>query len=298
MKISLRYSLAPGRPCVDAPTLEAVLRSVEDKYLKEPKSLEPKISMTKLMSEICESLVMELPPTINSMSKSSVVDARRLQSGAKVTQPKSIVPSPPLYGINCGPHLDESHASDETVINKENQENCAEERNGQDVVDIAKGHENVVITLVNDVNDEPPPSFYYIPQNTVFQNAYMNLSLARTGDNNCCDSCSGDCLSSSIPCACSYETGGEYAYTGDGLVKEELLNESISMNRNPGEHCQFFCKECPLARSKRENIIEPCQGHLVRKFIKECWRKCGCNKQCGNRVVQRGITRKLQVVPQ
>ncbi|KAL8547895.1 hypothetical protein ACS0TY_007271 [Phlomoides rotata] len=297
VKISLSYNLAPGRPLVHAPTLEAVLKSVEDKYLKAAKSLEPKISMTSLMSEICErflkpgarsssqSLIMELPPTTNSMSKSSAVNR---------------------------PQLDKSHASDETVINRENRENFAEEMNDlsletvqqpppkitrslQDVVDIAKGHENVIITLVNEVNDEPPPSFYYIPQNSVFQNAYMNVSLARTGDDNCCGSCSGDCLSSSIPCACSYETGGEYAYTADGLVKEELLNESISMNRNPEKHCQFFCKECPLERSKCEDIIEPCQGHLVRRFIKECWRKCGCNKQCGNRVVQRGITRKLQV---
>ncbi|RYQ90983.1 hypothetical protein Ahy_B09g096880 isoform D [Arachis hypogaea] len=40
---------------------------------------------------------------------------------------------------------------------------------------------------------------------------------------------------------------------------------------------------------------EECKGHLVRKFIKECWRKCGCDMQCGNRVVQRGLRCKLQV---
>ncbi|KAG8043756.1 hypothetical protein GUJ93_ZPchr0458g22336 [Zizania palustris] len=40
---------------------------------------------------------------------------------------------------------------------------------------------------------------------------------------------------------------------------------------------------------------KPCRGHLARKFIKECWSKCGCNMQCGNRVVQRGITCNLQV---
>lgn len=314
--MSLCYNLDPGRPRNHAPTLAAVLKSVEDDYLKAPKSLEPKISMASLMSEICERFVMELPPTptINSVINFSVVDAkdaRRLQSVTKVTQPKSTLPSPPCNGINGMPQLGESHASDKTVINREIQENCAEYKNGlslktvqqptrslQDVIDIAKGHENVVITLVNEVNDEPAPSFCYIPQSLVFQNAYMNVSLARNADDHCCNSCSGDCLLSSIPCACSYETGGEYAYTTDGLVKEELLNESISMNRNPEKHCQFFCKECPLERLKCESISEPCQGHLVRKFIKECWRKCGCNKQCGNRVVQRGITRKLQVVPQ
>ncbi|KEH42259.1 SUVR2 histone-lysine N-methyltransferase [Medicago truncatula] len=45
----------------------------------------------------------------------------------------------------------------------------------------------------------------------------------------------------------------------------------------------------------RPNLNHACKGHLVRKFIKECWRKCGCDMQCGNRVVQRGLSRKLQV---
>ncbi|XP_073149178.1 probable inactive histone-lysine N-methyltransferase SUVR2 isoform X2 [Henckelia pumila] len=163
------------------------------------------------------------------------------------------------------------------------------------VLDIAKGLEKVIITIMNEVNDERPPSFFYIPQNAVFQNAYLNFSLARMGDNNCCGTCSGDCLLLSTPCACAHETGGEFAYTTEGLVKDDFLNECISMNRDPKKHCQFFCKECVLERSKNEDVVEPCKGHLVRKFIKECWWKCGCNILCGNRVVQRGISRKLQV---
>ncbi|CAB4299045.1 unnamed protein product [Prunus armeniaca] len=39
----------------------------------------------------------------------------------------------------------------------------------------------------------------------------------------------------------------------------------------------------------------PCKGHLLQKFIKECWSKCWCNKKCGNRIVQQSITVKLQV---
>ncbi|KAL7225074.1 hypothetical protein ACSBR1_020387 [Camellia fascicularis] len=163
-----------------------------------------------------------------------------------------------------------------------------------DANDIAKGQERVVISLVNEVNNECPPSFHYIPKNAVFQNAYVNFSLARIGEN-CCSICLGDCLSSSTPCACANETGGDFAYTLEGLVKDEFLEECISMNRDPQKHCHFYCKECPLERSKNDDIIEPCKGHLVRKFIKECWWKCGCSKQCGNRVVQRGISCNLQV---
>ncbi|KAI3449818.1 hypothetical protein Pfo_006483 [Paulownia fortunei] len=271
---------------------------------------------------------MDVTPTIDPVSKSSAADALGAtglcfsssngsvdsQSGDKVPQPKKPVLPPPCNGINDGPQLNKMDAGDEIVTNRENQENCAEEMNGLSlegvqhpqvtpeilrslhaVIDIAKGQEKVVITLVNEVNDECPPSFYYIPQNAAFQNAYVNFSLARIGDNNCCATCFGDCLSLSVPCACAHETGGEFAYTTDGLVREELLKECISMNRDPKKHCQFFCKECPLERSKCEDTIEPCKGHLVRKFIKECWWKCGCDKQCGNRVVQRGISRNLQV---
>lgn len=163
-----------------------------------------------------------------------------------------------------------------------------------DVVDIANGQERVVISFVNEVNDEDPPSFHYIPRNVVFQNAYVNFSLARIGEN-CCSTCSGNCLSSPIPCACAHESGGEYAYTSEGLVKEDILKESVSMNRDPENHCQFYCNDCPLERVQSDGVVEPCQGHLVRRFIKECWWKCGCDNQCGNRVVQRGINRKLQV---
>ncbi|KAL0419721.1 UNVERIFIED_CONTAM: putative inactive histone-lysine N-methyltransferase SUVR2 [Sesamum radiatum] len=341
VKISLSYNLGPGRPDFRMPSLEAVLKSVEDKCLRSPKTLDLNVSVMTLMTEMCQCFLklgtgsnsqstetMDVTPTIASVSKSSAADALGAsglhfsslnglvdsQSGAEVPQPKTPVIPPPSDGVNDGPHLNKIDVGNEILTNRENKENCAEEGNGlslevvhqpqvapeiirslHDVVDIAKGQEKVVITLVNDVNDECPPSFNYIPKNAAFQNAYVNFSLARIGDNNCCANCSGDCLSLSTPCACANETGGEFAYTTDGLVREELLKECISMNRDPKKHCQFFCKECPLERSKCEDIIEPCKGHLVRKFIKECWWKCGCNKQCGNRVVQRGISRNLQV---
>ncbi|KAG6400933.1 hypothetical protein SASPL_137778 [Salvia splendens] len=236
------------------------------------------------------------------------------RSGADVPKPKAKVLSLPLNGRNRRPQLNKLDTKDNIVVNRENQGNCPEEINGRrleavqqpqlsgqtikpihDFVDISKGQEKFPIALVNEVNDERPPSFCYIRQNAIYQNAYTNFCLARIGDNSCCSTCSGDCLSLSLPCACSYESGGEFAYTADGLVKEEFLNECISMNCDPEKHCQYFCQQCPLERSKREDSIEPCKGHLVRNFVKECWIKCGCNVQCGNRVVQRGISRKLQV---
>ncbi|CAK8572301.1 unnamed protein product [Lathyrus sativus] len=165
-------------------------------------------------------------------------------------------------------------------------------KSGGYVDDITKGSENVKVSLLDETKSEEFPKFNYIPCNVIYQCANVNISLARIADEGCCADCSGDCLSLSFPCACSQETGGEFAYSSNGLLKEKFLTDCIN---EPQAHHYVYCKECPIERSKNESKPEPCRGHLVRKFIKECWRKCGCDMQCGNRVVQRGLSRKLQV---
>ncbi|KAF7010138.1 hypothetical protein CFC21_024597 [Triticum aestivum] len=130
------------------------------------------------------------------------------------------------------------------VVAYQPQEALFKQRPLHDVADITKGEERVRIPIVNEFgSDSCPPLFYYIRKNLIFQSAYVNTSLARIGDEDCCADCSGNCLLESHPCPCARSTG----------------------------------------------------GHLARKFIKECWSKCGCGKQCGNRVIQRGITCNLQV---
>ncbi|KAI5421566.1 hypothetical protein KIW84_045110 [Lathyrus oleraceus] len=49
-----------------------------------------------------------------------------------------------------------------------------------------------------------------------------------------------------------------------------------------------------IHESKVKPVLEPCKGHLKRKFIKECWSKCGCRNHCGNQIVQRGLTCNFQ----
>ncbi|XP_021831299.1 probable inactive histone-lysine N-methyltransferase SUVR2 isoform X2 [Prunus avium] len=164
-----------------------------------------------------------------------------------------------------------------------------------DINDITKGAERVTIPWVNEMNSECPLSFFYISRSLVFRDADVNFCLSGIGDGDCCSTCLGDCLSVPARCACACQTGGEFAYTPEGLVKDDFLEECISMTRNPQQHHPLYCKSCPLERVKNDDCLEPCKGHSRRKFIKECWSKCGCVIQCGNRVVQRGINCKLQV---
>ncbi|KAJ0077991.1 hypothetical protein Patl1_37397 [Pistacia atlantica] len=104
------------------------------------------------------------------------------------------------------------------------------------------------------------------------------------------------CMSSSmnaVVCACVRQSG-KYVYSSEGLLEKEFLDECISMTQDPQQQCLLNCRCCPLEISRNEGIIEPCKVHLKRNIIKECWSKCGCYIQCGNRVVQRGINCKLQ----
>lgn len=102
-------------------------------------------------------------------------------------------------------------------------------------------------------------------------------------------------MSSEIPCACASETSGNFAYTPEGFVKGTSLEDYISLNQSLKQKSYFYCEDCPLDRSKNKSLSEKCRGHLLRKFIKECWYKCGCGMDCGNRVVRRGVKFKLQV---
>ncbi|KAL3693016.1 hypothetical protein R1sor_006667 [Riccia sorocarpa] len=180
----------------------------------------------------------------------------------------------------------------------DDEEQVVRKKSAHSPFDISRGTESVKIPFVNEFSsDVISSSFKYIRVNTVFQDAYVNFSLARVGEEDSCGECTGDCLEATFPCACTRETGGVFAYTRDGSLKGEFLQ--YEMDRAQDEEKQIaFCASgwhCPIERSKNPNDPESCKGHVSRKFIKECWHKCGCSMGCGNRVVQRGITRKLQI---
>ncbi|KAH9531597.1 hypothetical protein CY35_19G045800 [Sphagnum magellanicum] len=160
-------------------------------------------------------------------------------------------------------------------------------------LDLSRGNEAYPIRVVNESNSKSlPPSFFYISQSEVHQDAHVNSSLTRIGDDHCCPSCKDNCLTADFPCACARETGGEFAYTHDGCLADRYLAKAGTSYR------RHFCESgyhCPEERHKNEDNPSKCKGHPVRDFIKECWIKCGCSKFCGNRVVQRGISHHLEV---
>ncbi|XP_014514809.1 probable inactive histone-lysine N-methyltransferase SUVR2 isoform X2 [Vigna radiata var. radiata] len=232
---------------------------------------------------------------------------------AALVSPQSFLPRTDLIGLNdailvskmdqtkydflqCNvkKELEDSMSpnSHSLVIVPQHQLTSDDIRSFYDAIDLTKGEENVEIPWVNEYTNDFPASFNYIPRNLVFQDAYVNISLSRIGSEDCCSTCMGNCVLS--PCACANKTGGEFAYSSQGLLREQFLEECIATSRNPQNHL-FYCKICPLEKSKNDGGLEPCKGHIKRKFIKECWSKCGCGKQCGNRIIQRGITCKLQV---
>lgn len=287
VKMSLKCSLDPSKFCM--PALEAVFKMVENKCLLSHKVLPPDLSIGSLMKEICQCVVqLGTEDTVeHNMQSDSIGNGSRSENGVNQKQKAAeelFVSKDSGNGPVNSTLAQERHLALSTL------------RTIHDVTDISKGEERVRISIVNEFGEEKcPPSFYYMPRNTVFRNARVSASLSKIGDEDCCADCFGNCLSAPVPCACARKTGGEYVYTPEGLVRPAFMDDCVSVSRFPEKHHMVFCKTCPLESSRNKASPEPCRGHLVRKFIKECWSKCGCSMQCGNRVVQRGISCNLQV---
>ncbi|OEL28761.1 Histone-lysine N-methyltransferase SUVR4, partial [Dichanthelium oligosanthes] len=284
------------------PDIESVCKAMEARCLKMYKILGPNFSFMKLLDDTCQCIldlgsgsneakersILQISPAMDFLSKPS------LQSNQSSSSRMPLNNRTRLGGSAVSSGGCQNNSSNMQVI--QYQSPSSVKRPYHDINDITKGEERVSIPIVNAVEDGVlPPPFHYIPHNTTLQEAYINLSLARIGDENCCSDCLGDCLAEPLPCACATETGGEFAYTRDGLLTEEFLDACISMRREPLKHPHSYCKICPIERMKMDSAKpDACKGHSIQKFIKECWRKCGCTRNCGNRVVQRGITRNLQ----
>ncbi|TVU29184.1 hypothetical protein EJB05_20741, partial [Eragrostis curvula] len=311
LSFSFNSSLA-NRSNFRMPDIESICKAMETRCLMTYKILEPNFSFMKLLDDTCQCIIdlgsgssearesiVQVLPAMDLLSKPSVPQSLRSNQASSSCMPLNNIIS--RFGGSSVAGFRQNNSSNMQVI--QYRQHSTLRRQFHDVNDIAKGEECVRIPIVAGADNGVPPPFHYIAQNITFQDAYINLSLARIGDENCCSQCFGDCLAAPLPCACASETGGEFAYTRDGLLKKEFLDACVSILQEPHKHPHFYCKICPSEKIKVEQNSyspktkvnpDPCKGHLIRKFIKECWKKCGCTRNCGNRVVQRGITRSLE----
>ncbi|XP_050231027.1 histone-lysine N-methyltransferase SUVR4-like isoform X2 [Mercurialis annua] len=331
VKISLSRSSYRNR-FFQKQNINTVLRVVEDEYRRMYRIQDPGFSLLKMMERVCDCFLESEVNSRNGSLRRNFDSTKKpgCKVGAKGDndQGKHSTKHNHSNGIACHPnivqglralsHMDSSTSSSTSdPANGESKKVVKVEalKNRQSInlhsikavvgkkhpiyiQDIARGLEKMRIPLVNEYGALELPNFLYIKNNMVHKDAHIDFSLARISEDNFCGQCIGDCLSSALPCACAGETRGEFAYTQEGLLKEEFLDECIAMSREPERKYFYFCEICPLQNdlySKKSRRIKPCKGHLSRRFVKECWSKCGCSKKCRNRVVQKGIQVALQV---
>lgn len=285
------------------PRVEVVCKLVEDRWLASAKKIEPNLSLMNILKEMCK-CALELGSNssrgnrqelcMNRVSEQKIIP--REENSIRVNRSenngigrskkklKPMISESPSANANSLVVVQQSQVALDTVKRVVNPR------------DVSNGQERYRIPLVcYDDALSDFPNFHYVRHNIIYQKASVPISLARIGDEYCCTDCYGDCLKASISCPCAGETGGEYAYTSDGLLRDGFLDSYINKYRHTQEHHLHYCQICPLERIKNELRPGKCKGHLIGTFIKECWTRCGCNRQCGNRVVQRGIRCRLEV---
>ncbi|XP_071699950.1 probable inactive histone-lysine N-methyltransferase SUVR2 [Rutidosis leptorrhynchoides] len=322
-EVNLAFAIRKPPQGFHIPNINAVLNQVEDMYREKFQLIGTEISISGILKDLCQCFVEQgnnnsqnKLPIVNDLKEPEEQGDEWSLSNALVSPsdyvshqvpiPKFVVSSAFKHVVDVnGMQFDRSCFSG--MIKKQqdmvssltiwsNEDSSVElSRSHYFVADITRGLEKQEISLINEFNDEMLPAFTYIQNNVNYNAANVKFSLARISDEDCCSDCFGDCLSLKTPCACAAETEGEFAYTIEGSLKKEFLESSIAVNLNRKKVNLFYCDNCPLERMERRIDLGLCKGHLTRKFIKECWLKCGCGLNCGNRVVQRGIQANLQV---
>ncbi|PIN05360.1 Histone-lysine N-methyltransferase [Handroanthus impetiginosus] len=138
VKISLSCDLARGRPDFRMPSLESVLKLVEEKCFKSYKSLDPNFSVMNLMKEMCQCFLKlgsgsdrESPATINvTHDLNGSIDP---QFDAEATLQEAPVFPTFCNDIDDGASPKKMDGGEHgTII--ENKENCAEKMNNLSLV--------------------------------------------------------------------------------------------------------------------------------------------------------------------
>lgn len=93
--------------------------------------------------------------------------------------------------------------------------------------DLSRGFEVSPVLLVMPETCAPSLSkFHYIRESHVAGEARLNATFDRLRAEDYCG-CAADCLSEPDKCNCTRETGGDFAYTTEGLLKDKFINQVI-----------------------------------------------------------------------
>lgn len=125
--------------------------------------------------------------------------------------------------------------------------------------DMTDGRETVPISVVNSIDSERPEHFLYSPIRSAMKDVPLNLSTDNLDGCNCEDNCRDR-----LKCSCWRKTFELTTFADN------------EMNTNVGY------------RNKR--LPQP-----VETGVFECNSRCKCDHRCSNRVVQNGITIRLQL---
>jgi hypothetical protein len=164
-------------------------------------------------------------------------------------------------------------------------------------LDLSRGFEPIPILVKVDPSSPTtlPTCFTYIKTSAPYEDAHVSRSMCRIVDKVCCPNCKGDCLEASSECGCVEATGGDFPYNKMGCLNPHYIDCYFKRQSGLMKPKMLYCnsnRDCP---SKSKHGIQKCSGHVTREFLKECSLKCGYTWNCGNRVVQCGITYKLEV---
>ncbi|KAL0402476.1 UNVERIFIED_CONTAM: Histone-lysine N-methyltransferase SUVR4 [Sesamum latifolium] len=150
-------------------------------------------SLIKLLNELCESYLETNRSSGNYIHRSLSCSKDSTRKDQPEGDQGKRISSGSGSSVSRGPVI-AGHSDKKKVFHK--------------VSDITNGTEKMKISLLDEKGNEDLPYYIYCPENITYESAYVHASLARISDEDCCSGCTGDCLSSSIPCTCARDTGG------------------------------------------------------------------------------------------